>query len=269
MAAHDYRPSYVSKLVQQFTPENKTANLSREDEEAIIWAAASLYGAAADTTVITLTAFTIAMILFPDVQRKAQWEIDRVVGTDRLLTFEDRDRLPYINALVKETLRWWPIAPVGFPHTTDSEVKFNGLHIPKGATLLPDVWWFLHDPEVYTDPDVFNPQRFLSPRSEPDPSTEAFGYRRRICPGRFFADSSLYLNIAQSLAAFNIKKAVDEDGREIDVNVKPKPGILSYPGEFQFQVTPRSQQHEDMIRQFEVEHPWEASDAGLLGSETD
>lgn len=258
----------MSKLIQQFDSE-ETANISREDEEAIIWTAASLCGTAVDTAVITLTSFTLAMILFPRVQHKAQEEIDRVVGTGRLPSFADRERLPYISALVQEPLRWWPIAPMGFPYTADDDVEYNGLHIPKSAYLLPAVWWFLHDPKVYADSKSFDPERFLSPRNEPDPGVEGFGYRRRICPGRFFADSSLYLNIVQALATFNINKAVDSNGMEIDVDVKPQPGILSYPRKFQFKVTPRSQQHIDLIRRFEANHPVEASDAELLGNETE
>ncbi|PVH89423.1 OrdA protein [Cadophora sp. DSE1049] len=270
MAAEKHRPSYVSKLVQQLKPEHETGKLTRQDEDAIIWTAASLYGAAADTLVISLTAFTMAMIIFPDVQRKAQEELDRVVGLNRFPNFEDREKLPYINAIVKETLRWWSVTPMGFPHTADGDVDYNDLHIPKGAMILPAVWWFLNDPEVYPDPESFEPERFLSPRSEPDPNMEGFfGYGRRICPGRFFADSSLYLNVAQSLATFNFKKATDKDGREVEIDIKPKPGILSYPSDFQFSVTARSRKHADLIRRVGMEHPLEASDAGLLGNETD
>lgn len=265
MTTVTHRPSYVSRLVQQVKPQEE-AELRKEDEEAIIWTAASLYGAAADTTVITLTVFTLAMIKYKDVQHQAQEEIDRVVGTDRLPGFEDREKLPYVNALVKEAMRWWPIAPMGFPHTTTDDVEHNGLHIPKGAILLPAVWWFLHDPEVYSNPELYDPHRFLPPRNEPDPMTEAFGYGRRICPGRFFADSSLYLNIAQSLAAFNISKAVGEDGKEIDMDVKPKPGVLSYPTEFRFQITPRSEKHVELIKKFEIKYPCEAGDAEQLES---
>lgn len=268
MAAHTFQPSYVSTLVQELKNEND-AELSREDEEAIIWTAASLYGAAADTTVITLTAFTLAMIKFPHVQRRAQDEIDRVVGSNRLPNFEDRDKLPYVNALVKEATRWWPIAPMGFPHTATADIEYDGMDIPKGAFLLPAVWWFLHDPDVYADPEIFDPDRFLEPRSEPDPATEAFGYGRRRCPGRFFADSSLYLNIAQSLAVFNIGKAVDKDGREVEVDVRPKPGILTYPTEFEYLVKPRSEAHAELVRDLERRHPWEEGDAGLLESVDD
>ncbi|EGE82874.1 OrdA protein [Blastomyces dermatitidis ATCC 18188] len=261
--------SYVSKLVQQLRGDDQNAKLEQEDEQAIIWTAASLYGAAADTTIITLTIFTLAMIKFPHVQRKAQEELDRVVGTTRLPNFDDRDQLPYIDALVKEAVRWWPIAPMGFPHTATEDIEYNGLHIPKGAFLLPAVWWFLHDPDVYADPESFDPDRFLAPRNEPDPTADAFGYGRRICPGRFFADSSLYLTIAQSLAAFNIRPAVGEDGREIEVDVKPKPGILTYPTKFDFHIEPRSEEHVQLIRELERQYPWEASDAELLESVDD
>lgn len=264
MAALTHRPCYVSKLVERLEEEGKGNKLNAEDEEAVIWTAASLYGAAADTTTISLTAFTLAMIKFEHVQRKAQEELDHVVGTARLPTFEDRENLPYINALVKEVTRWWPITPLGFPHTTTEDMHFNGFHIPKGAYLLPSVWWFLHDPDVYPDPERFDPDRFLPPRSEPDPESESFGYGRRRCPGRFFADSGLYLNIAQSLAVFNFTKAVGRDGREIDVDVKPKPGILAYPGEFGFRIEARSEGHAELIRRFEQRHPFEQSDAELL-----
>ena len=270
MAAKRYQPSYVSKLVQQLKPEHETGNLTDQDENAIIWTAASLYGAAADTLVISLTAFTMAMIVFPNVQREAQEELDRVVGQNRLPNFEDRENLPYINAIVKETLRWWPVTPMGFPHAADADVEYEGHHIPKGAIILPAVWWFLNDPEIYFNPKVFDPERFLSPRNEPDPNVEGFfGYGRRICPGRFFADSSLFLNIAQSLATLKFEKAIDPDGRDIEIDITPKAGILSYPKDFQFSVTGRSPKHADLIRRVGMEHPLEEGDAGLLRNETD
>lgn len=269
MDALTNKPSYVSKLIQHLRGPGDNGKLSSEDEEAVIWSAASLYGAAADTTVITLTAFTLAMLQFPDVQRKAQAEIDRVVGTSRLPTLEDRENLPYVDALVKEALRWWPIAPMSFPHTTTEAFDYDGHHIPAGAFILPSVWWFLHDPSVYADPESFDPDRFLAPRREPDPKTEAFGYGRRICPGRFFADSSLFLNMAHTLATFNLERAVGADGKEVALDVRPKPGVLTYPTEFQFKASPRSEKHVELIQQLERKYPFEASDAGLLQSVDD
>lgn len=91
-------------------------------------------------TVSALSCFFLAMTLYPDVQRKAQEELDRVLGPNRLPTFEDRDNLPYIEALVKETLRWHPVAPTGIPHLCTEDDLYNGYLIPKGALILPNIW---------------------------------------------------------------------------------------------------------------------------------
>jgi cytochrome P450 len=80
------------------------------------------------------------MTLFPEAQRKAQEELDRVIGTSRLPTFEDRKNLPYIDAVVKETFRWHPLAPLGLPHMTDEDDVINGYLIPKGSILIPNIW---------------------------------------------------------------------------------------------------------------------------------
>lgn len=80
------------------------------------------------------------MTLFPKVQRKAQEEIDRVVGTSRLPTFSDRDSLPYINAVLMEAERWHPVVPMGLPHVAKAEDVVNGFYIPKGAILFSNVW---------------------------------------------------------------------------------------------------------------------------------
>lgn len=153
------------------------------------------------------------MVLFPEVQRKAQEEIDRVVGRDRLSTLSDREELPYINAITKEATRWWPMAPTGFPHMATETFYHEGIRVPKGAYLFPAVWWLLHDPTVYSNRDSFEPERFLPPPNEPDPNNETFWDGRRRCPGRFFADARFCLNIAQGLAAFRIGEAVDGDGK--------------------------------------------------------
>ena len=80
------------------------------------------------------------MSLYPEVQRKTQEEIERVIGTDRLPTFDDRDNLPYVDAIVKEALRWHPVAPMGVPHMTTEDDIYEGYFIPKGALLLPNIW---------------------------------------------------------------------------------------------------------------------------------
>ncbi|KAM4066294.1 cytochrome p450 [Hirsutella rhossiliensis] len=223
-----------------------------------------MYTAGADTTAITLTSFFLAMVMNPKVQRKAQEEIDNVIGTDRLPRFEDRDKLPYVESVVQEAYRWFPVVPLCFPHAMLEDAIEKGYNIPKGAIILPAIWWFLHDPEVYAEPDVFDPERFLEPRKEPDPKNEAFGYGRRVCPGRNFADSSVFLTIAKTLAALDITKAVNNHGKEIEVKFGVTPGVLSHPLAFSCNIEPRSKKHAELVRSVEVEQPREESDASRL-----
>jgi cytochrome P450 len=85
--------------------------------------------------------FVAAMLYFPDVQAKAQAEIDRVVGPERLPSFDDRAQLPYIQAMVLETLRWRTITPVALPHMPIADEVFNGWYIPSGSIVMANAWY--------------------------------------------------------------------------------------------------------------------------------
>lgn len=255
-------PSYVSSVIE------RSDTLSAEDEHVIKYTAGAMYGGGSDTTVSTLNSFVLAMVLFPEVQRKAQEEIDQVTGgTERLPGFEDRERLPYVNALIKEALRWIPVISMGIPHSADEEIVYGGYRIPKGSYLLPATWWLLHDPQTYSNPSVFDPTRFLEPRNEPDPEAHAFGYGRRVCPGRYLAVDSLFITIVRMLATLKIGKAVDEDGNEMEARYEILPGTLSFPRPFPYVVKTRSLAHADLIRSAEAECPQEVGDAVHIADE--
>lgn len=264
MAAGTHRTSYVSSLIDKFSQSSADGRISKEDMDMIKETSAILYGGAADTTISTMNSVVLAMLLFPEVQQRAQQEIDSVVGTARLPDFDDRDRLPYINALVKESIRWFPVVPITTTHAADEEIIYEGYRIPKGSYLLPSAWWFLHDPEVYPNPSVFDPERFLGHRDEPDPSDHAFGYGRRICPGRYLGMESLYITISRFIASFDVTRAVDQDGKELEVSVVPTAGLISHPAPYPYVIKPRSPGHAALIRSVEQDHPWEPSDARLL-----
>ncbi|KAG6898822.1 hypothetical protein C0993_003910 [Termitomyces sp. T159_Od127] len=126
------------------------------------------------------------MALTPEVMRKAQAEIDSIVGNDRLPTLKDRQHLPYVDALTKEVFRWNIVAPLGLPHCSIEDDVHNGYFIPKGSIVMVNIKGILHDPEVYADPQKFNPERFIATEgrpAEPDPRHVTFGFGRRICPG--------------------------------------------------------------------------------------
>ncbi|KAF5717806.1 oxidoreductase [Fusarium mundagurra] len=247
--------SFLSQLMQ---------NKSLTDEEASEnkWLAASLYAAGADTTVSAITTFFLAMTLFPEAQKKAQYEIDEVIRIGRLPTLSDRQSLPYVNALVKEVLRWHPVGPMCLPHTTSQNDIIDSYLIPKGAMILPNIWQICHDPDLYHDPMAFEPERFLGPEAETDPGRFVFGFGRRICPAQAMADKTLFLNMAQTLAVFDIRV---KEGAEMP-KAEFTSGVVSHPKPFKTAINPRSSEHRELIKSIERVHPWQQSDADTLAN---
>ncbi|CDO78259.1 hypothetical protein BN946_scf184491.g4 [Trametes cinnabarina] len=158
-----------------------------------------VYSAGADTTAAALRNFTLAMMVYPDVQRKAQEELDHVVGRDRLPTFDDRARLSYTSKIMKESLRWKAVSPLGVPHATLDEDEYHGASIPSGTTVLANI----------------------------------------ICPGRFFAEDSLFLTIASMLHIFSIAPPEGASAEDILRGVKWSSGLVSHPTTFPLKLTPR------------------------------
>ena len=123
------------------------------------------------------------MVLNPKAMKKAQEELDRVVGKGRLPDFSDRERLPYIDALVKEVLRWNTPTPIAVPNRAIQDDVYRGYFIPAGATVIQNVWAICRDPKIYPDPETFNPDRFLKDGEiDPlvfNPEDRIFGAGRR------------------------------------------------------------------------------------------
>lgn len=123
---------------------------------------------------------------------------------------------------------------------------------------------FAHDPAVYPDPTVFNPERFLGASPKPNPQEFIFGFGRRICPGKLLADSSVWLTVAKSLATLDIRTAVDSDMKGETDSSLFTPGIISHPCPFKAKIEPRSREHEGLIRMVEQQHPWVESSAEAI-----
>ncbi|KAJ7625702.1 cytochrome P450 [Roridomyces roridus] len=184
-------------------------------------------------------------VFYQEHHKKAQAEIDSVVGGEALPTFEDRDSLPYVSALVEEVLRWNTVGPLAVPHLLTVEDEYKGYRIPAGSVVIGNAWGLLHDETVYPDPHAFKPERFLLPNGQPDPSVRnpevAFGFGRRYqCPGRHMATSTIWITVASMLAAFDIKKAVDVDGRVIEPMYEYASSMVCEPLPFKCAITPRS-----------------------------
>jgi len=127
--------------------------------------------------------FFFAMIVNPGAMKKAQEELDRVVGKGELPDFSQKDDLPYIDALLKELLRWSPPFPIIIPNRAMQDDFYRGYLIPEGATVIQNIWAIFRDPNIYPDPETFNPDRFLKDgKINPlvlNPEDRVFGAGRR------------------------------------------------------------------------------------------
>ncbi|EJD02108.1 CyP450 monooxygenase [Fomitiporia mediterranea MF3/22] len=249
-------PCYVSELLEKQERE-KNEKFDPELENIIRDTGTIAYGAGSDTCVAALNAFFLAMALNPEVQRKAQAEIDSVVGSARLPTQTDRKDLPYTTAVMKELLRWHVIAPQSLPHMLKEDDVYEGYYLPKGAIVLGNTWGILHDPEVYPEPMEFKPERYINAAgqlecSSNDPSKFAFGYGRRYCPAFYYTEDALHLALARILATFDIGLAKDKNGAVIPSVHLPTSGIISHPTSFKCSIAPRSQEAVALIRQASV-----------------
>ncbi|KAI0295324.1 CyP450 monooxygenase [Multifurca ochricompacta] len=217
LAAGKAPPSVTATMISQLG-ENPT----KEDIWVTKAVPGSIYIAGSDTTLSSLSTFFLAMILYPEVQRKAQAEVDSVTCGSRLPDFSDFDELPYVNAILKEVLRWHPVTPLGVAHRVMEDDVYEGHFIPVGSTVMPNVWSIMRDPVIFPESDRFLPERWLVTDPPPFPEV-AFGYGRRICQGRFMARESLWAGIANVLATFDILPVKDNLPKEVYTS-----GIISF-----------------------------------------
>ncbi|EAU89617.1 O-methylsterigmatocystin oxidoreductase [Coprinopsis cinerea okayama7 len=193
---------------------------------------AQAYTAGADTTASSAFALALALAMHPEVQRKAQDEINVVVGSQRLPVFSDVKDLPYVQAIVKEVSRWHTSAPMSLPHLSTKDDVFNGYFIPAKTIVIPNTWAVLHDPDVFPDPFDFKPERFLKDGkinpAVPDPEIAAFGYGRRICPGRHLSNDTFTLLTARLLACFNVDPSLDEAGNPKPLKYEVTSAFISF-----------------------------------------
>ena len=198
------------RMDQGDTPPSFTKNLwikhAQKPEELtereIAYATGSLFGAGSDTSSSTLLTFILAMAVFPHVAEKAQEELDRVVGHERSPTWSDQPNLPYCMAVIKETLRWRPVAVMGgTPHANTKDDYYEGHFIPKGTTIMGNLWAIHHNKRYFHDSQNFIPERYLEVQEglEPYPNRDghsAFGWvrpptsRRQSCQLMFTTGST-------------------------------------------------------------------------------
>ncbi|KAH9927187.1 cytochrome P450 [Epithele typhae] len=245
----------VSGVLARFVknPDDDIYDISvnAEGDEVARGVTAVIIAAGADTTPATLKAFVLAMSLYPDVLKRAQAELDSVVGPDRLPDLADCDALPYLHAIYLETLRWMPAVPLGLAHNTTEDEQFGDYFLPADTMVIANVWACMYDPNVYHHPEAFIPERFLRDgKIDPDvrnPKDYVFGFGRRICPGRHYAENALLLTISHLIHVFDFQPPVDENERVIVVEPKLVSEFVSRPEDCRCRVVPRSPQAAALI----------------------
>ncbi|KAJ3564699.1 hypothetical protein NP233_g8124 [Leucocoprinus birnbaumii] len=213
-------------------------------EESVKGIAGTAFSAGTDTVVSVIECFFFAMSLHPTIQRKAQQQIDNLIGSEnRLPTFADRDSLPYIDAILRETLRWLPPFPMSVPHVVEEDDVYKGYFIPKGSIIYPNVWAMTHDESQYDDPETFIPERFIDANGGLRDNMRtplAFGFGRRLCPGQYLGANTVWLSIATVLASFDIGLPYDLAGNRIEFQQVYTKADSLHMKPYKCSITPRS-----------------------------
>ncbi|KAH7906297.1 cytochrome P450 [Hygrophoropsis aurantiaca] len=248
------KASFVSMLMDS-DPKSKDTAADAQHDFDVRWTANSMYSASIDTTITVISHFILAMVQHPEVLARAQAEIDAVVGSNRLPSSDDREDLPYCNAIFTECLRWGVPVPLNLPHRLMEDDIYDGMYLPKGSLVFGNIWAILRDEKLYPDPDAFKPERFLDAAVDEiaerrrDPRTYVFGFGRRRCPGGNLVESSAWLLMVSMIATLDIGKAVDEKGREIEPEVVFDNAVFRNPNHFKCSVRPRSEQALKVVMQ--------------------
>ncbi|KAL5546789.1 hypothetical protein UlMin_006476 [Ulmus minor] len=201
-------------------------DLSEDTIIGLLW---DMITAGMDTTAISVEWAMAELIRNPRVQQKAQDELDRVIGLERVLNENDFSNLPYLQCVAKEALRLHPPTPLMLPHKANANLKIGGYDIPKGSIVHVNVWAVARDPEIWKDPIEFRPERFL----EEDVDMKGHDYRllpfgagRRVCPG---AQLGIYLvtsMLGHLLHQFQWSPPQGMKAEEIDLTESP--GMVTY-----------------------------------------
>lgn len=145
------------------------------------------------------------LILHPEVQTKMYRELNEVVGMNRLPTLDDRADLPYCEAVIREGLRIDTLVPSGIPHVAVNDTELNGYQIPKGTVIVNSLNFIHHQPELFRDPNLFMPERFLNQDGKlalDQDRSMPFGAGKRVCAGEQFARNALFLAVTALVQNF-------------------------------------------------------------------
>ncbi|KAL8225905.1 hypothetical protein R6Q57_018462 [Mikania cordata] len=192
------------KVIQSLLDKQNKDSDGHYNDKIIRGLVLVLVSAGTDTSAGILEWAFSLLLNHPEVLNKAQNEIDKYVGNDRLLEQSDVDHLPYLRCIVKETTRLYPVAPLLVPHESSKDCKVGGYNVPKGTMLMLNAWAIHNDPNTWEEPSKFYPERFEDIVDERDGfKLMPFGYGRRSCPGKHLATRLITLALGSLIHCFD------------------------------------------------------------------
>ncbi len=211
--------STTQSTFKTFTCFNSNANMYKVNKRRIF-----LSGAETTSTSILWTLLYLAV--WPKKQRKLQEELDTVLGKESP-SLTKKASLPYLQATIYEALRLSSLTPLGVPRKATKSTRLGGFDIPKGTTVMFNLYAMNHDHHVWENPHEFIPERFLDDKGEFYPSRVGFlpfSAGKRVCLGESVAKMELFLILANLLQHFEFKSDCDLDLEGVNgATLKPKP----------------------------------------------
>jgi 3-hydroxyphenylacetate 6-hydroxylase len=188
-------------------------------------------------TVTTLVAWSIGLLSArPDVQDKAVKAIRELYGTNEpMCSADDDQKCTYVTALVRECLRYFTVLRLALPRTSIRDITYQGTVIPKGTVFFLNAWACNMDPDVWTDPEEFRPERWLE---QPDAPMFTYGLGYRMCAGSLLANRELYLVFMRTLNSFRIEPHDDIDWHPVRGNSDPA-SLVAIPQKYKVRFVPR------------------------------
>ncbi|KIM50317.1 hypothetical protein SCLCIDRAFT_34419 [Scleroderma citrinum Foug A] len=199
-----YKKGEARSSFAKYLLENKEKEGLNDNDLAYI--AGLIFGAGTDATASAITFITFAAALNPEAQAKVQEELESVVRRDNLPTFADWEALPQTTAFIAEMSRWRPVVPGGFHHRASKDVIWNGYLIPAGTSVVANHWAIANDPDIFPNPEVFDPQRWIDASGNIRHNIEfcTFGFGQRVCPGQHVPNRSIFITTVLILWSFRI-----------------------------------------------------------------